>query len=234
MQPRNVLIADPSPEIRSALAEALEGTFQVLTCGTGPQVLELLRTRQTDLLILELELPELDGIAVLRRLAALPRQPKVMVTTNLNTDFIRCTLENLNVSYAMRKPVSARILAERAGELLMPAAAGPLSRAAADLLIRLAIPDGSRGFHNLLVALPSLALQPDQSLSKELYAEISRVNRVSQASVEKAIRDAIHCGWERGNRSLWLRYFPGFTHCPRNREFLFRMAEHLRRRRRCG
>lgn len=229
-----VLIADPSEEVRDSLTCALAAGFQVLSCTAGQEALELLVRWEPDVLILELALSGLDGIGLLRRLKSLPHRPRVLVLTDMNTPFICGTLQELEVDYAMRKPTPAAIVAERAEELLTSAVQDDLTRAASDILLSLSIPDASQGYRNLLSALPCLALHRDQSLSKELYPRISRENRVSPGSVEKAIRDALHTGWARGSRAQWLRYFPGFTRCPRNREFLFRIAESLCRQRRCG
>lgn len=228
------LIADPSEEVRDALTCALAAGFQVVSCPSGHETLALLDSWEPDILILELQLPGLDGIGVLRRLKARPCRPRILVLTDMNSPFVCGTLQELEVDYAMRKPTPAAIVAERAEELLVSAAQNNLTRAAADILMSLSIPNASQGYRNLLTALPSLALCRDQSLGKELYPQIVETNRVSPASVEKAIRDAIHAGWTRGDRAQWLRYFPGFTRCPRNREFLFRIAECLCRRQRCG
>lgn len=229
-----VLIADPSEEVRDALTCALAAGFQVVSCPSGQEALELLEGWEPDILILELELPGTDGIGVLRRLKDKPRRPRVLVLTGINSPFICGILQELEVDYAMRKPTPANIVAERVEDLLAPRIQDTLTQDTADILMALSIPDASQGYRNLLAGLPSLALCRDQSLSKELYPLIAQKNQVSPASVEKAIRDAIHAGWDRGDRAQWLRYFPDFTRCPRNREFLFRIAECLYRQRRCG
>ncbi len=234
MNTPKILIADPSEEVRDALTCALVSDFQVLSCPSGPEALELLSRWLPDILILDLELPGLDGIGLLRSLRSLGHRPRILVITELNTPFVCGVLQELEVDYAMRKPAPAEIIAQRASELLRYPAQDGLTSAAADILLALSIPDASQGYRNLLVALPSLALDRDQSLGKELYPQIVQTNRVSPGSVEKSIRDAIHTGWVRGDRTQWMRYFPGLTRCPRNREFLFRIAECLIRQRRCG
>jgi len=234
MEPRKILIADPSEEIRAALECELCSEFQVLTCASGPEALEILQSRCPDLLILELELPGLDGIGLLRKLVPLSQRPKTLVYANAASGYINSVLQTLAIDYAMRKPTPVQIVAERIREMLEPPAEAPLNAAAADILIYLSIPYGTQGARNLIAALTSLALYRDQSLSKELYPQVAAINRVTAASVEKSIRDSIHSGWARGDRSRWQRYFPGITQCPSNREFLYRIAEYLLRTRRCG
>lgn len=231
---RKIVIADPSEEICAALEEALLPGFQVSCCGSGTDALALVRTLQPDLLILELQLPRLDGIAVLRQLASLPHRPQVLVYTMLDNAFVGSALQNLYVAYAMCKPSPARLVAERVREILAPPAVKFHSRETADILCRLSIPDTSQGYRNILVGIPLLALQPDRQLTKDIYLQIAADNHVTPRSVEKSIRDAIRAGWDRGNPGIWQEYFPGMTCCPSNKQFLFRIAGHLRWARKCG
>lgn len=234
MKQQTALIADPSEEVTLALAELLEPDFRVLCCGDGREVLTLLDREQPELLITELSLPRMDGIAFLRELSRRETRPRVLVFTVSNTDFALSALRELPVDYIMRKPTPAPMVAERARELLQQRPAGPLDWSASDLLVQLGIPEHSQGFRHMMVALPLLAEQPGEFLGKTLYLEIARRNRVSAESVEKAIRDALRAGWDRGDRTLWLRYFPGAARAPQNKPFLIRMAGVLTRLRRCG
>lgn len=234
MQQKTALIADPSEEITLALAAHLQPDFRAVCCSDGLQVLAALEEERPDILILELSLPRLDGIAILRELSRRDDRPRVLVLTSTTTDYVIAALQELPVDYLMRKPSPAHMVAERAREMLQPMPAEPMAWQVSDILIRLSIPEASRGYSHLLVGLPLLAAQSEQFLGKALYLEIARINNVSFESVEKAIRDAIRSGWERGDRDIWLRYFPGSTRCPQNKQFLTRIAGLLTRLRRCG
>ena len=234
MEVWTALIADPCEEITMELTEALQPHFRVLCCRDGQEALKILDREAPALLILELSLPRMDGIALLRELSRRENRPRVLVHTIAVTDYVICTLRELPVDYIMRKPSPAPMGAERARELLAPRPVESVDWCVADLLIRLGIPETSQGFRHLVAALPLLAEQSEQFLGKTLYMEIGRRNRVSTESVEKAIRDAIHSGWNRGNRALWQIYFPGNTRAPQNKQFLTRMAGVILRFRRCG
>ena len=234
MQIRTALIVDPCEEVRLALEEAMAPDFRVLCCGDGQTALELLETGQPEVLILELSLPRLDGIGLLRRIADWDSPPQVLVNTNTRTDYVLAALQDLPVAYAMRKPTDPRIVAERARELLEPRCVDPVAWEISDILLRLSIPNPSQGHRHMMTGLPMLADRPDQFLGKTFYAEIARRNCATCNSVEKAIRDAIHGGWEQGDRNMWLRYFPGISRCPQNKQFLTRIASLLQRQRKCG
>lgn len=234
MDIRTALIADPNEEVAQGLAQALLPDFRVICCVDGLQALKILQEEEPELLILELSLPKLDGIGLLRELSRREQRPQVLVLTIQNTDFVLGALQELPVDYVMRKPCPSATVAQRCRELVQPRPADPLSWQAADLMLRLSIPETSQGYRHMLVGLPMLATQSEQFLGKTLYMGIARQNRVSYESVEKAIRDALRAGWEKGDRNMWLRYFPGSVRCPQNKQFLTRMAALLARQRRCG
>jgi two-component system response regulator MprA len=65
-----ILIADDERNIRSTLSRGLglEG-YATLEAGDGVEALEVLATGRADLAILDLQMPRLDGLGVLERLA---------------------------------------------------------------------------------------------------------------------------------------------------------------------
>lgn len=234
MEIHRILIADPSQEITQALARSLMPEFSVICCDDGQIALALAQQEQPALLIMELSLPRLDGVSLLRALNGCSPRPLVLIYTAANTDYALCALGELPVDYLLRKPTPIELVAERAREMLALRCRTRRDWQIADLLIRLGIPEHLQGFRNLVVGIPLLAEDPDQFLGKTLYLEIARRNGVTSESVEKAIRDAIRAGWEKGDRNLWRQYFPGADRAPQNKPFLVRMAGILFRIRRCG
>lgn len=76
---RRVLVADADPFARQAMERTLGKEFNVITCGDGNAALEQARQEPPDLVILDLLLPGLDGLQLLRRLRADPRTEGVPV-----------------------------------------------------------------------------------------------------------------------------------------------------------
>ncbi len=61
-----ILIADDDADVRSVLARYLaHAGYEVLEAADGRRCLEVLRTTPVDLVILDIYMPELDGIAVI-------------------------------------------------------------------------------------------------------------------------------------------------------------------------
>jgi DNA-binding response OmpR family regulator len=71
-QPKTILIVDDEPDLREGLAEQLEvnGEFHTLTAATGEAGLEIAKSAKPDLIVLDLNLPDIDGREVCRRLKA--------------------------------------------------------------------------------------------------------------------------------------------------------------------
>ena len=69
-QPKTILIVDDDTELRGALAEqlALDDEFRVVEAGMGAEGVEAARTAKADLILLDVDLPDMDGRQVARRL----------------------------------------------------------------------------------------------------------------------------------------------------------------------
>src|SRR5262249_41634077 len=71
-----VLVVDDEPQIRRALRVALRANgYAVEEVETGEQALDAVAARPPDLVILDLGLPDLDGVGVCRRLREWTRLP---------------------------------------------------------------------------------------------------------------------------------------------------------------
>ncbi len=83
-----VLIADDHPLTRDALASLLEGNgFDVVgEAGDGRQAVERARVLQPDLVLLDLSMPDLDGLAALPELRAAAADSAVVVLTASGTE----------------------------------------------------------------------------------------------------------------------------------------------------
>jgi DNA-binding NtrC family response regulator len=77
-----LLIVDDEPSLRRSLARLLQTKgFEVLTAEDGPAALSLLRTTQVDVMLLDLMMPGMDGMAVLARVKELAPDVVVVMMT---------------------------------------------------------------------------------------------------------------------------------------------------------
>ena len=82
--PYRVLIVDDVPAVREALRWVLENERDLLVvgeAGDGIEALDCAIRLMPDIVMLDLELPMLDGYTLARMLKALPRPPMVIVLT---------------------------------------------------------------------------------------------------------------------------------------------------------
>jgi DNA-binding NtrC family response regulator len=76
-----ILAVDDDAGLRESLRVILEDDFDVLDVPDGAQALELMRTCQVDLVLLDIRLPGMDGIRVLERIKAIDDQVEVILVT---------------------------------------------------------------------------------------------------------------------------------------------------------
>ena len=86
-----ILIVEDEATVREALAQHLRGEeYEVITAEDGAQGLKLAREASPDLIILDLMLPELDGLSVCRMLRRDSDTPIIMLTAR-GTEMDRIT-----------------------------------------------------------------------------------------------------------------------------------------------
>src|SRR5690349_19490116 len=84
-----IAVADDHPVVRDGLVAMLETQpdFEIVgSAETGSEAVTLVTTTRPDVLLLDLEMPVLDGVGVLRRLRAENTQVRVIVFTVFATD----------------------------------------------------------------------------------------------------------------------------------------------------
>jgi DNA-binding response OmpR family regulator len=81
MKQLTILVVDDEPKIRDILRGYLEAdAFAVIEASTGPEGLRLAESGRPDLIVLDIMLPELNGIDVLTRLRRRSETPIVLLT----------------------------------------------------------------------------------------------------------------------------------------------------------
>jgi DNA-binding NarL/FixJ family response regulator len=111
--PRRWLIADDSEEVTTSLAGLLEripGVEVVQQVHDGAEALKQIRALQPDALILDLKMPVLSGMDVLRQLRQEALRPLVLVfTSHSESDYGRACKE-LGAQFFVAKPDFDQVL----------------------------------------------------------------------------------------------------------------------------
>lgn len=119
-----VLVVDDEPQIRRFLGISLRAQgYAVQEAGDGAQGLAMLASGQPDLLVLDLGLPDLDGIEVLRQLRAWSQVPVIVLSARAGEgEKVRALDAGAN-DY-VTKPFGVQELSARIRVLLRQARAG--------------------------------------------------------------------------------------------------------------
>ena len=224
---QTLLIADCNEDFRLALTEALQAHFRILSCGNGQQALELVRQEKPSLLVLELMLPELDGLSLLEILNRECIRPKVLVITSLITDYVFTAAQRLGIEYVIRKPCPTRTAVSRILNLCREPVTTPEARSR-KLLEMLGIRKKHDGFDYMTDGILMLLEDPGLSLTKNLYPDIAKRYRKNASHVERSIRSALEAGFRQGDPALWHRLFPQAEKRPSNGAFISTITAFLR------
>lgn len=240
-----IFIADSSERFCMELKAAMEGVSNWTVVGTacdGRTAVERIADTDPDVLILDLLLPELDGIAVLRKAAEMDPAPVCMVVSGFLTDYMTAVASELNVRYFMAKPCMADTIAERLGEILRSENENKIPQKLENVNIEamvtsviheIGVPAHIKGYQYLREAIKIAVNDMDviNAITKVLYPQVAKAFSTTPSRVERAIRHAIEVAWDRGDLEV-LQSFFGYTVSnskgkPTNSEFIALIADRL-------
>lgn len=122
-----ILIIEDEPELVKVLRSYLENAgFSVLTAGRGDTGLSTWEHKRPDLVILDLNLPGMDGLDVAREIRRKSETPILMITARVEEADQLIGLE-LGADDYMTKPFSPRLVVARVRALLRRASTAPTS-----------------------------------------------------------------------------------------------------------
>lgn len=238
---KTVLIADADFVFAKELSRALEesGKFQVIDIAlNGKLAVRMVEERHPDVLVMDILLPELDGLSVLEKISSAVPPPIVIATSAFLSNYVAVSAMGLGVRQLIKKPCdveSVAISVERACSILPRSRIGYDRRSLiANTLHDVGIPANLKGYFYLLDALELVITNPEAifSMTQSVYVPIARQHGVQPEQVSHAITRAIDIAWDRGDLNTLQSYF-GYTvsntrGMPTNGEFVSIIGETLR------
>jgi len=116
-----ILIADDEPDIIELIQYNLEKEgFEVDTASNGQMALEVARTFKPDLILLDIMMPELDGVEVCRTLRQESEFDQTIIAflTARNEDFTQIAALDVGGDDFIAKPIRPRVLISRIKALI--------------------------------------------------------------------------------------------------------------------
>jgi CheY-like chemotaxis protein len=121
--PARILYVDDEPDIQEVAAMSLEldPNFEVLCCSSGAEALELARSWQPDLILLDVMMPAMDGPTTFAALQEMPEAgtPPIVFITARNQSGEVERLLSLGAKGVIAKPFDPMTLASDVWNLLL-------------------------------------------------------------------------------------------------------------------
>lgn len=220
--------------------------------GDGLSVVEGVSVVAPDLLILDLHLPQLDGLGVLEQLAWLRRslRPAVIVLAAGCGHEVLHRLRRAGADQVLQKPVTPEMLSHHIRRLAGSGSGVPeptraetcataslpdLESETGRLLSAVGIPPSLKGHHYLRYAIGLVVARIDllSAVTKEIYPLTAAHFNTKPFSVDRAMRHAIGRAWQQGGSDVRQHLFGHILktgHKPTNSLFLAVLADALRNR----
>lgn len=246
-----VIIAEDGQELSTIMEDFLnskEGIKIVAKLSDGDELLNILRVTKSDLLLLDIFMPNCDGIRVLEELKnnkdyyQIPKN--IIVITAFANEKIMKRVAELGANYFIVKPINFDYLLNIINDLKEPETSTPNTYSLTDeadldteittLLHEIGVPAHIRGYLFIREAIKMVYNRIDilGNITKILYPEIARKFNTTSSRVERAIRHAIEVSWVRGNVdsiSEIFSYTISYNKAkPTNSEFIAMIADRLR------
>jgi CheY-like chemotaxis protein len=120
---RTVLIADDSKTSQMLVKTTLQriSGLVFLMADNGKEALDVVQKAHVDLLVTDINMPELDGIGLIRAVRAEDKKMPILIITAKGEEQARDQGMALGANAYVLKPLSSRELTDHASRLLGPA-----------------------------------------------------------------------------------------------------------------
>ena len=217
----------------------------------------MIREKESDVVLLDIIMPKLDGLAVLDRIRAdhtLKNRPTFLMISGISNEKITEDAFERGADYYIMKPFDRNIVLDRIKtlnrrknkvrkEIGRPVemekkpekySLQTLEEDVTEIIHEVGVPAHIKGYQYLRSSILMAVQDMDilDSITKQLYPSIAKAYATTPSRVERAIRHAIEVAWSRGNSDTMHELF-GYTLQqgklkPTNSEFIALIADKIR------
>ena len=237
----SVLIADDNIEFSKTLAKYIENQEDLEVIGMardGLEAVEMITNVSPDVVLLDVIMPQLDGLGVLEKINELDKQPIFIMLSAVGQDKITQKAIGLGAQYYVVKPFDIELLIKRIKEFKFYKAKQTngnfisrenkqqyieiqegterneenLEAQVTNIIHEVGVPAHIKGYQYLREAIIMVIKDIDviNQITKSLYPEIAKKFGTTPSRVERAIRHAIEVAWGRGQQEAVENIF-GYT-----------------------
>jgi two-component system response regulator (stage 0 sporulation protein A) len=248
-----VCIVDDNRELVNLLEEYISNQDDMEVIGVaynGQDCLYMLDEKDPDVLVLDIIMPHIDGLAVLEKLRSQKeKQPNVIMLTAFGQEDVTKKAVDLGAAYFILKPFDMENLVNHIRQIHGKTAPvvkkqptyqvrenkpKNLDASITSIIHEIGVPAHIKGYLYLREAISMVYndIELLGSITKVLYPDIAKKYNTTASRVERAIRHAIEVAWSRGNIESISSLF-GYTVSmskakPTNSEFIAMVADKLR------
>ncbi len=252
-----VCVVDDNRELVGLLEDFISSQDDMEVAGiahNGQECLEMLSQTDPDVLVLDIIMPHLDGLAVLERLREIKKGvlPNVIMLTAFGQEDVTKKAVELGASYFILKPFDMENLGSHIRQVSgntnsftrkststtyrtqTEQKPKNLDASITSIIHEIGVPAHIKGYLYLREAISMVYndIELLGSITKVLYPDIAKKYNTTASRVERAIRHAIEVAWSRGNIDSISSLF-GYTVSmskakPTNSEFIAMVADKLR------
>lgn len=199
----------------------------------GKEAISILKEKEVSVVVLDIIMPEMDGIGVMKFINQMKKRPKVIVTSVIKKDVIVKKFLDLKVIYYMIKPFTVESLINRIQDIEDTSLYQKLIEKEVEKIFqKIDIPRNLKGTNYIKDSIVIVA--SDDKYNKNMggiYQLLAQKYQVSEKSIEKAIRNAVDITFERGNTKFLTELFKTqisiFNGKVSNKAFIFHIAKEI-------
>lgn len=255
----NVAIADDNENMVRLLANLVAGDDELNVVGTakdGEEACKVIKTKEPDIVLLDIVMPKLDGLGVMDRTnkdKSLKKHPNFIIVSAIGQERVTEDAFRLGAAYYIMKPFDTETIVKRikmvknylsrksnevrkigAYEKVQNAEKRNLESDVTNIIHEIGVPAHIKGYQYLREAIVMSVndIEMLNSITKILYPTIAKKYQTTSSRVERAIRHAIEVAWSRGKMDTIDELFGYTIHNgkgkPTNSEFIALIADKIR------
>lgn len=259
MEKLNVAIADDNERMLRLLGNIIESDDELNVVGTakdGEEAYNVIKTKEPDVVLLDIVMPKLDGLGVLDRLnndKTIKKRPTFIMISAIGQEKITEDAFNLGADYYIMKPFDNDMVLNRIKHIKQRTSAKPqevrkvnayeraedlnersLEADVTEIIHEIGVPAHIKGYQYLRDAIVMSVndMEMLNSITKILYPTIAKKYQTTSSRVERAIRHAIEVAWSRGKMDTIDEMFGYTIHNgkgkPTNSEFIALITDRIR------
>ncbi|MDO5807867.1 MAG: sporulation transcription factor Spo0A [Lachnospiraceae bacterium] len=258
MEKLNIAIADDNARMVQLLDQIVSSDEELRVvgkAGNGEELIDIIREKKPDVVLMDIIMPKLDGLAVLDRVNHEPemKKPAFIVISAVGQEKTTEDAFELGADYYILKPFDRDTVLKRIKRARVKRPGFPVKIKAAEtnvnekeylernletdvtnIIHEVGVPAHIKGYQYLrdAIIMSVTDMEMLNSITKILYPTIAKQHQTTPSRVERAIRHAIEVAWSRGKMDTIEELF-GYTVSggkgkPTNSEFIALIADKIR------